>query len=73
MSNRHHALADKVVAAFRDRLEAAEQGRIGEARFRELHEIVCEALSEELDATTERIAALLKELRAEVEKRELEL
>jgi transposase len=73
MSNRHHALADKVVAAFRERLDADEQARIGEARFGDLHALVCEALAEELDATTERVRALLRELHSELEKRELEL
>jgi hypothetical protein len=73
MSNRHEALADRVVSAFRDLFDAGEQQRIGEARFQDLHGMVCEVLSEELDATTERIQALLQELRSEAEKLELEL
>jgi hypothetical protein len=73
MSNRHQALADQVVTAFRDLFDEQEQARIGDARFQDLHAIVCEALSEELDATAERIQGLLEELRTEAEKRELEL
>jgi adenine deaminase len=54
MSNRHQELADQVLAAFREHFDPAEQESIGEVRFRELHLLVCEALSAELEATAER-------------------
>ena len=73
MSNRHQELADQVVAAFRKHFDPAEQELIGEVRFRELHRMVCEALSAELESTTDRVQGLLQELRKEVEKTELEL
>jgi len=73
MSNRHQELADQVVAAFRKHFDPAEQELIGEVRFRELHFMVDEALSTELESITDRVQGLLQELRKEVEKTELEL
>jgi hypothetical protein len=73
MSNHHQELADQVVTAFRGHLDSAEQERIGEARFRELHQLVCEALSVERQTITDRVQGLLRELRREIEKPELEL
>ena len=73
MSNHHQELADEVVAAFRTHFEPAEQESIGEARFRELHQLVCEALSAELVTTTDQVQKLLQELRKEVDRPELEL
>jgi hypothetical protein len=73
MSNHHHELADQVVAAFRTHLEGAEQKNIGEAHFRELHRLVCEALSVERQEIVDRVQGLAQELRREVEKPALEL
>ena len=73
MSNHHQEVANQVVAAFRKLLEPAEQELIGEVRFRELHLMVCHALSTELESVTDRVERLVQELRKEVEKPELEL
>jgi hypothetical protein len=73
MSNRHQELADQVIPAFREHFAPAEQESIGEVRFRELHLLICEALSVELQTTTDRVQDLLKEMRKDVEKQELEL
>jgi hypothetical protein len=73
MSDHHQELADQVVAAFRGHLNSAEQETIGEARFRELHELVCEALSAERETINDRVQELLQDLRKEIERPELEL
>jgi hypothetical protein len=73
MSYHHQELADQVVAAFRKHFEPAEQESIGEARFRELHQLVCEALSAELETITDQVQELLQELRKEVDRPALEL
>jgi urease accessory protein UreH len=73
MNQRHQELADEVLAEFRSKLEASDQAHIGEARFGELHGLVCEALAEELEAVTNRVAALAQDLRAEIDKPPIEL
>jgi hypothetical protein len=73
MNQRHQELADHVLNVFRSKLESADQERIGESRFQDLHGLIREALSEELEVVAGRVEALLKELRVEIEKPELEL
>ena len=73
MNQRHQELADQVLTAFRSDLEETDQQRIGEARFQTLHGLICEALSDELELVSGRVEAVVKELRAEIDKPELEL
>ena len=73
MNQRHQELADKVLAAFRAKFDEADLQRIGEARFQVLHSLVGEALAEELDVVSDRLEGLLRQLRSETEKPELEL
>ena len=73
MNQRHQELADHVLTVFRSNLDGADQERLGEARFQQLHRLICEALSEELEVVSARLDALLQELRAEIEKPELGL
>lgn len=73
MNQRHQELADRVLAAFRAELDEADLQRIGEARFQVLHSLIGEALTEELDMVSGRLEVLLRELRSEAEKPELEL
>jgi len=73
MSDHHQELANQVVAAFRKLFQPAEQELIGEVRFRELHRLVREALSAELESITDQVQERLRELRNEVEKPELGL
>jgi hypothetical protein len=73
MNQRHQKLADQVLTAFRSDLDQADQQRIGEARFQTLHGLICEALCDELELASSRVEAVLKELRAEIDKPELEL
>ncbi len=73
MKQRHKKLADHVVAEFRSNLEASDQGLIGEARFEQLHGLICEALGKELEAVSNRVAALAHDLHAEIDKPPIEL
>jgi hypothetical protein len=73
MSQRHQQLADNVLAAFRENLGDEEQRRIGEAAFQQLHSLILEALSLELDHVSSQMEALLQTLRAEIDKPSLEL
>lgn len=73
MNQRHQELADRVLAAFRAELDEADLQRIGEARFQILHSLIGEALTEELDVVSGRLEGLLRQLRSETEKPELEL
>ena len=73
MSQRHQQLADKVVTAFRANLDDEDQRRIGETRFQQLHSLILEALSLELDYVSGQMEALLQTLRSETDKPSLEL
>lgn len=73
MNQRHQELANQIVAAFRSGLDDAARAQIGEAGFKRLHALVCEALSQELDTISGRLEGLLHELRTEVERPELGL
>jgi hypothetical protein len=66
-------LADKVLSGFRADLDSQTEERIGEAGFQRLHGLIGEALSEELESVSGRFEDLLQELRAEIDKREIEL
>ena len=73
MTNRHQQLADKVVHAFRATLDEDTRGRISDAQFEALRRLVADALSEELQTTTDRLDTLVQDLRTELERPELEL
>ena len=73
MNQRHQELADHVLTVFRSDLDGIDQERIGEAGFKQLHGLICEALSQELEAVSDRMEAFLQELRAEIDKPQLEL
>lgn len=73
MNQRHENLANEVVNGFRAKLEGGEQESIGDARFKELHRLICEALAQELQTAARRVDKLVQELRAEIEKPEIEL
>jgi len=73
MNQRHQQFADDVLAAFRANLDEADQQRIGEARFRQLHGLIREALSRELAHVAGQMEALLQAVRAEIDKPPREL
>lgn len=73
MNQRHQKLADQVLTAFRSELDETDRQRIGEARLQRLHALICEALSDELELVSGRVEAVVKELRAEIDRPALEL
>jgi hypothetical protein len=73
MSSRHEALAEKLVSTFEANLDAGQRAAIQGAAREELLRLVREALSVELAYAAGRMEALLRELRADLERRELEL
>ena len=73
MPNRHQALADRVLDAFKDILNEVVRKQITESQYTELSLMIQEALSEELDHAINRVEEVVKNLRTEVEKPELGL
>ena len=73
MPNRHQALADRVLDAFKDILSEAVREQITESQYTELSLMIQEALSEELENAINRVEEVVKNLRTEVEKPELGL
>ena len=73
MKNKHQALAEQVVQAFQNKLDPQVLERIGRAGFEDLRLLVEEALAESLGAALERVEVLMRELRAEAGKHEIEL
>ena len=73
MNQRHQKLADQVLTAFRSELDETDRQCIGEARLQRLHALICEALSDELELVSGRVEAVVKELRAEIDRPALEL
>ncbi|QBQ54142.1 hypothetical protein [Nitrosococcus wardiae] len=73
MANRHQEVAEKVVEAFKELLSEQAREQISDRQFDELALIVREALSEELENAVEIAEDMVKRLRAQVERPELEL
>jgi hypothetical protein len=73
MADRHIELSQKVVDAFKGTLSDAAREQIGDARFAQLSRMISEALSEELETAVVAVEAVVKQLRAEVDKPELGL
>jgi len=73
MTNRHDALADKVVKAFRNSLSDAARAQISDAEFDALAAMVREALSDELKAAADLVDGVTRRLRGEAETPELGL
>lgn len=73
MTDRHQELATRVVEAFKANLGEAARGHISAAQFEDLNLMIREALSEEREATAALLEELLRKLRADIERPELEL
>ena len=73
MKNKHQALAEQVVQAFQNKLDPQVLEQIGRAGFEDLRLLVEEALAESLGAALERVDDLMRELRADAGKHEIEL
>ena len=73
MNQRHQDLATQVVNAFRATLDAATQDSVGDSHFQNLHQLICDALAEELQTAAERVRDLFQELETGMDRPELEL
>ncbi|ADE13550.1 hypothetical protein Nhal_0355 [Nitrosococcus halophilus Nc 4] len=73
MTNRHQEIAEKAVEAFKELLSEQARQQISDRQFDELALIIREALSEELENAVEIAEDMVKRLRAQVERPELEL
>jgi len=73
MTDRHDALADKVVKTFRASLSDAGRAQISDAEFDALAAMVREALSDELMAAADLVDGVTRRLRGEAETPELGL
>jgi hypothetical protein len=65
-------LAGNLLTAFRSDLDEADQRRIGWRRFQPLHGLTCEALSDPLELVSGRMEAVVDELRAEIDRPQIE-
>lgn len=73
MTNRHEEIADTLVEAFKDTLDAQARQLITEAKFDRLKEMVAETLSNEVQQVADRMSDVIKELRSEIGKPDLGL
>lgn len=73
MNSTQQQLVEEVVEAFRASLSPEALAHIEPARFDDLAFVVSEALAEAVGSVVERMEDLLRELRKEAEKPELEL
>ena len=73
MTNRHEALAERVVDTFQSRLTQAALERISDAQWEDLKMMIREAISVELGIAADLVLEVARKIRREVEKPELEL
>ena len=73
MTNRHEALAERVVDTFQNRLTQAALERISDAQWQDLKMMIREAISAELGVAADLVHEVARTIRREVEKPELEL
>ena len=73
MTNRHEALAERVVDTFQSRLNQAALERISDAQWEDLKMMIREAISAELGVAADLVLEVARKIRREVEKPELEL
>lgn len=73
MTNAQRALANHVVETFQALLDRDVKNAIGGHNFDALNSLVCDAIGENSDDIIEQLEDILKEIRAGVEKRPLEL
>ena len=71
MTDRHQERAEKVVASFKQSLDANVRQQITEAQFTSLILMIKEAMGEELAFAAEQLEAVMRALRAGSEKPDL--
>ena len=73
MNHEHETLADQVVDTFQTLLDNDVRDAIGDKNFAALNEMIREALSDHTAIILDRFEEVIKKLRAEIEKPEIEL
>ena len=73
MSNDQKALANHVVETFQALLDRETMDAIGEHNFSALNNLVREAISDHSEASLDRLEDMIKQMRAELDKRPMEL
>jgi len=73
MIKRHQDKAAQIVEGFSNTLDVEAQQKISDAQLQGLQAMIVEAMGEELGIAAARVAAVVRELRAESERPDLEL
>ncbi len=73
MNDKPSEKAEAVVRSFRKLLDTKTQELIGDARFEELTLFIQAAISEELTAAADQVEKVVRSIRRQTEKRQLEL
>ena len=71
MTNRHQQRAEKIVATFKQSLDAKVAQQITEAQFNALTLMITEVMGEEAGFAAEQLEQVIRKLRAESEKPDL--
>jgi len=73
MTQRHQQQAEKIVAAFADSLDEGVRTRLTSSQLNNLTLMIQKALGDEIGVTIEHLEELIRTLRTETEKPELEI
>lgn len=73
MSNQQKILASQVVEKFKSLLNVEIKNSIGEHNFEALNSLVRDAITDHSEANLNRLEDMIKQMRAELDKRPLEL
>jgi hypothetical protein len=73
MSSEQEEIANRVIQSFQNLLGIEVRKSIGDQHFEALKDIVSEALAEHSEIILERVEAITKQLRTEIEKHSIEL
>lgn len=71
MTNRHQAIAQKIVAAFKDGLDENLCRQISDEQFNVLERMIREGIGKELETATELVEEVVRQLRSATDKPEL--
>ena len=71
MTNRHQERADKIVTAFKQSLDPGVAQQITAPQFTALTQMIKEAMGHELGFAAEQLEQVIRQLRAESERRDL--
>lgn len=71
MTNRHQERAEKIVTTFKQSLDSKVAKQITEPQLTALTQMIKEAMGEELGFAAEQLEQVIRQLRAESERRDL--